>query len=338
PVAPADEQDGVLVLVQRTRSPRCLMRHRVLGNGGFTELSLHGEWRIDAATYVGAVRRYATEIGNLDCAALRDRMTEDHVLARTGLSLRAQQHLTVIDYLRLRDLDPELPFIPVLQGQSITDYHRCADMYEERGVDLAAVPLVGVGSVCRLQHTLEVEQIVRSLAACGYMLHAFGAKVLGLGRYADSISSSDSAAWSYRGRFVPGCNTTHRSESNCLRFALAWRANLLNSPRTEMPDHDAPGKISGWPSSCHSEFPPRIAKDIQFHYGWSTPRPKSPADVHRTARRLSSRSRATNVPGTSGRRPAKRSEFLSLNGSRGSPVRVPDRTVIAWRRDVSREP
>jgi site-specific recombinase XerD len=120
-----------------------------LDSGGFTELSLHGRWRTDAATYVKAVRRYATEIGNLDWAAPRDRMTEDHVLARTGLSLRTHQHLTVVDYLRLRDLDPELPFIPVLQGQSVTDYHRCADMYEQRGIDLAALPLVGVGSVCR---------------------------------------------------------------------------------------------------------------------------------------------------------------------------------------------
>jgi hypothetical protein len=216
-----------------------------LDSGGFTELSLHGRWRTDAATYVKAVRRYAAEIGNLDWAAPRDRMTEDHVLARTGLSLRTHQHLTVVDYLRLRDLDPELPFIPVLQGQSITDYHRCADMYEERGVDLAALPLVGVGSVCRRQHTVEVERIVRSLAARGYKLHAFGAKVLGLGRYADAIASSDSASWSLRGRHVPGCTSTHRSESNCLRFALDWHTRLL---ATLDPAQDRPAVAQAVPS------------------------------------------------------------------------------------------
>ncbi|RSM60390.1 hypothetical protein DMH04_54150 [Kibdelosporangium aridum] len=112
-------------------------------------------------------------------------------------------------------------------------------MYEQRGVDLAALPLVGVGSVCRRQHTVEVEQIVRSLAACGYRLHAFGAKVLGLARYADAIASSDSASWSLRGRHVPGCTPTHRSESNCLRFALDWHARLLATinPPTE-PEHE----------------------------------------------------------------------------------------------------
>jgi hypothetical protein len=231
-----------LVSHRRLAGRRTLPRARsrwALDSGGFTELSLHGRWRTDVATYVKAVRRYATEIGNLDWAAPRDRMTEDHVLARTGLSLRTHQHLTVVDYLRLRELDPELPFIPVLQGQSITDYHRCADLYEQRGVDLAALPLVGVGSVCRRQHTVEVERIVRSLAARGYRLHAFGAKVLGLARYADAIVSSDSMSWSLRGRHVPGCTATHRSESNCLRFALEWHTRLLTTltPSTDDPRH-----------------------------------------------------------------------------------------------------
>lgn len=76
---------------------------------------------------------------------------------------------------------------------------------------------------------------MRSLSARGYRLHAFGAKVLGLGRYADAISSSDSEAWSFRGRYVPGCTPSHRSESNCLRFALAWHTRLLTSLRAEEP-------------------------------------------------------------------------------------------------------
>jgi len=204
-------------------------------SGGFTELSMHGRWRIDERGYIAALRRYATEISNLAWAAPMDHMTEAHVLARTGATVRVHQHRTVANFLRLRDLAPELPIIPVLQGQSIADYNRCADFYERHGVDLAALPLVGVGSVCRRQHTAEVEQIMRSLSARGYRLHAFGAKVLGLGRYADTISSSDSAAWSFRGRYVPGCTPSHRSESNCLRFALAWHTRLLTSLRAEEP-------------------------------------------------------------------------------------------------------
>jgi hypothetical protein len=198
-----------------------------LDSGGFTELSLHGRWRVDARSYAAAVRWYAAEIGQLQFAASMDWPTECHVLARTGVSLRTHQRRTVANYLDLRDLDPDLPFIPVLQGQSIADYHRCADYYEKRGVDLAALPLVGVGSVCRRQHTLEVEQIMRSLATRGLRLHGFGVKVTGLSRYADALVSTDSMAWSMRGRYIAGCSASHRTESNCLRFALQWHRQVL---------------------------------------------------------------------------------------------------------------
>ncbi|SDM99522.1 hypothetical protein SAMN04488074_13125 [Lentzea albidocapillata subsp. violacea] len=206
-----------------------------LDSGGFTELSLHGRWRFDERTYVAAVRRYAAEIGQLTFAAPMDRMTEPHVLARTGASLRMHQRMTVANYLRLKELAPELPFIPVLQGDSVADYHRCADWYERHGVDLGALSLIGVGSICRRQHTAEVERIVRSLATRGYRLHAFGAKVLGLRRYGDKIASSDSMSWSMRGRYVPGCTPSHRSESNCLTFALGWhrRVQTMLGPHDE---------------------------------------------------------------------------------------------------------
>jgi hypothetical protein len=216
-----------------------------LDSGGFTELSMYGRWRTTEHTYVAALRRYATEIGQLAWCAPMDHMTEDAVLARTGGTVRGHQQRTVANYLRLREIAAELPIIPVLQGQSISDYQRCADSYERHGIDLAALPLVGVGSVCRRQHTAEVEQILRALAARGYRLHAFGAKVLGLGRFADAIASSDSAAWSFRGRYVPGCTPSHRSESNCQRFALAWHARLQTSLRAEKPHGSDSGCATG---------------------------------------------------------------------------------------------
>lgn len=211
-------------------------------SGGFTELSMYGRWRTDERTYTAAIRRYAEEIGHLDWAAPMDHMTEAHILARTGASVRTHQHRTVANYLRLRELAPELPIIPVLQGQTVADYHRCADLYERHGVALAALPLVGVGSVCRRQHTGEVEQIMRSLATRGLRLHGFGVKITGLARYADVLCSSDSAAWSLHGRHLPGCSPTHRSESNCLHFALSWHTKILRSLQTNLPHR--PGAAS----------------------------------------------------------------------------------------------
>ena len=227
-------QLGVLLLVSHRRlaDRRTLPRAAApwaLDSGGFTELSMHGRWRTGPRAYVAAVRRYSAEIGQLDWAAPQDWMCEDGVRRRTGLALRTHQRRTVANYLELRDLDPLLPFIPVLQGHSVSDYHRCADLYERAGIDLAELPLVGVGSVCRRQHTREVEQIMRALAGRGFTLHGFGVKITGLARYADTISSCDSAAWSLRGRRVPGCTPIHRTESNCLRFALAWHEHLVRS-------------------------------------------------------------------------------------------------------------
>lgn len=237
-----------------------------LDSGGFTELSLHGRWRVDATTYAAAVRRYATEIGHLDWAAPQDWMTEPHVLARTGLSLHAHQHRTVANYLRLQDLAPDLPIIPVLQGQSVDDYHRCADLYERHGIDLATLPLVGVGSVCRRQHTADVERIMRSLAARALRLHGFGVKLTGLARYADTITSSDSASWSLAGRYITGCTPGHRSESNCVRFALAWHSRVLRSltSDTTRPPHPDPSRGS-------HEHP--------------TTRPRTPTPTHHTRTR-----------------------------------------------------
>lgn len=263
-----------------------------LDSGGFTELSLHGRWRTDPTAYVAAVRRYAEEIGNLDWAAPQDWMTEDTVRARTGLSVRAHQRRTVTNYLRLRELAPDLPIIPVLQGQSITDYHRCADLYEHHGIDLADLPLVGVGSVCRRQHTLEVERVVRSLAGRGYRLHTFGAKILGLARYADAIVSSDSAAWSLHGRHTPGCSPSHRSESNCLRFALAWHtrllANLATPPAAVNPHRQQP--VRGRRAAAPRPRPP------QPKHRNPRDNPRDPTTRTRHARPRTTRSPARTAP------------------------------------------
>jgi hypothetical protein len=51
----------------------------------------------------------------------------------------------------------------------------------------------------RRQSTHEITALVAALASYGLRLHGFGAKVLGLARFADTIASSDS-----RGRSRPG--------------------------------------------------------------------------------------------------------------------------------------
>jgi hypothetical protein len=220
-----------------------------MDGGGFTELQLFGEWTVSPAEYAARVRRYRDDVGRLLWAAPMDWMCEPIVItggragrmrfAGTGLSVIEHQRRTVGNLLRLRDLAPDLPFIPVLQGYTADEYQRCADMYAAAGIDLPAEPLVGVGSVCRRQGTAEAHQIMAALHARGITrLHGFGVKTLGLARYGHLLTSADSLAWSEDARRLrhpmPGCpghrpdcparcRAHHKNCANCLRYALHWR-------------------------------------------------------------------------------------------------------------------
>jgi hypothetical protein len=200
-----------------------------LDSGGFTELSMFGTWHISLPVYVAAVRRYATEVGLLDFAAPQDWMCEPWIVAKTGLSVVEHQARTVGNYLDLMAAASDLPFMPVLQGWTLEDYWRCVARYQAVGVDLASLPRVGVGSVCRRNQDSETERIVFELAAGGVKLHGFGVKTSGLGIFGQALTSADSLAWSAQARKrppMPGC--THRACANCSRFALAWRERLLS--------------------------------------------------------------------------------------------------------------
>lgn len=191
---------------------------------------MFGKWTVSVEEYIDVVGTYWELIGNMDFAAPQDWMCEDVMLEKTGLSVETHQELTVSNYVELKERAPELPFIPVLQGDTIFSYLRCADMYRDAGVDLAAVPTVGVGSVCRRQGTAEIGALMREFASRGYRLHGFGVKTLGLKRYASHLQSADSLAWSFRARRsepLPGCS--HKSCANCQLFALKWREKVLGS-------------------------------------------------------------------------------------------------------------
>ena len=203
-----------------------------LDSGGFSELSLHGGWSITPKEYVAEVRRYREEIGRLLWMPTMDWMCEPHMTERTGLCVESHQRRTTESYLTLREMAPDLPWVPVLQGWEADDYLRHRQQYADVGVDLEALPLVGLGSVCRRQHTLEAERIVRSLK--GLKLHGFGVKLTGLERFSDALTSADSLAWSIHARnrkpMLPGC--THRSCSSCRLWALKWRESVVARVRT----------------------------------------------------------------------------------------------------------
>ncbi len=216
----------------RKTYPRALGQW-ALDSGGFSELTMFGGWETSPEQYVANVRLYRDEIGGLQWAAPQDWMCEPQIIARTFLSVRQHQERTVENFLHLRSIAPDLPFVPVLQGWTVSDYEWCANLYGQAGVNLWKEPLIGLGSVCRRQATGEIEVIAERLTGYGLRLHGFGVKSAGLSRYGGFLESSDSMAWSFTARHsAPLVGCTHKACSNCLRYALKWRAHVMRGLET----------------------------------------------------------------------------------------------------------
>lgn len=202
-----------------------------LDSGGFSEISLFGQWTISTSDYAREIRRYREEIGRLDWAATMDYMCEPPMLAKTGKSIEEHQRLTIENTLRLWNDEGER-VVPVLQGWQITDYWRHADMYAAAGIDLKTCPTVGVGSVCRRQATGQIETLMQSLAGDGLRLHGFGFKIEGIRRAGKYLASADSMAWSFGARRKPPleeCVGEHTNCANCMRYALRWRTKVIHA-------------------------------------------------------------------------------------------------------------
>jgi len=196
-----------------------------LDSGGFTELTMHGKWTVTPQEYITQVRRYHDEIGMMDWAAPQDWMCEPHMLERTGLTVEKHQENTISNYLDLKTLAPELPFIPVLQGWTRDDYLRHVQMYMEHDIDLEAENLIGLGSVCRRQASDEVATIATSLHPL--RLHGFGAKKAAIVQYGSVLASADSMAWTVGGRKRPDPSCPKRTCGDCLHYALKWRNETI---------------------------------------------------------------------------------------------------------------
>lgn len=203
-----------------------------LDSGGFTELSMYGEWRTTPKEYVESVRRYRDEIGNMDWAAPQDAMCEpwilDNAKAWLGGTVHAHQEWTVNNYLTLRNMAPDLPFIPVLQGWELDDYHKHVEMYDRAGINLTKENTVGLGSVCRRQATKDICGLVSSMWGLGLQLHGFGVKTNGVAQYGQMLKSADSLAWSFGGRRIRPCpEGPNVSCANCKHHAMKWRDNVI---------------------------------------------------------------------------------------------------------------
>jgi len=201
-------------------------------SGGFSELSLFGKWTITPLEYINDLERLKGLGLQINWAAQQDMMVEPIMLEKTGLTIKEHQKRTVQNLIELRSFNSSIHFIPVLQGQTLEDYFAHFEMFEVAGFDLRKEVTVGVGSVCRRQHSDEIAHIMKCLHAKGLKLHGFGVKIDGLRKYSQFLLSSDSLAWSYGARFDPPCfecaSRNVKNCANCLDYALEWRKKVVN--------------------------------------------------------------------------------------------------------------
>lgn len=220
-----------------------------LDSGAYTEIAKHGKWRATPKEYVARVREIQEAVGMMEFAAAQDWVAAPPILAKTGLTVTQHQFNTTFNYLDLRDIAPDIPWLPTLQGWSGDDYLSHIEIYEGLGVDLKALPLVGIGSVASRQEDPVVGRVVRHIGASGIKLHGFGVKKQGLKMYGDALASADSQAWSFDARFSFRVNPLTKTQrggpaldecleeylrgehppscSSCMRFALHWREDIL---------------------------------------------------------------------------------------------------------------
>lgn len=199
-----------------------------LDSGGFTELSKHGRWTSTPEEYAAAVRRYRDEVGMLMWAAPQDWMCEPAMIRKTGLSVAEHQRRTVANFLHLRRIAPDLPIIPVIQGWSVASYLDCVRLYVAAGVDLAAEPVVGIGSVCRRTNPVSVSVIAAQLHGLGLRnLHGFGVSLQALPLAAEYLQSTDSMAWSAAERYAGDrCPEGRTDCRNCRHAAIEYGTDV----------------------------------------------------------------------------------------------------------------
>jgi hypothetical protein len=211
----------------------------VLDSGAYTALMTNNPehpWHYWPDEYGSLVVRVIEQNGyEPEWVAIQDAPCEPNLLAKTGRTVQGNQEETLESYLYLTEQFPFVPWLPTLQGWTVADYHRHADMYEAAGVDLSRCRTIGVGSVCRRDQLGPVEVLASLAARFPGKLHGFGVSMPAMRVVGHLLASADSMAWSDTARKeeirLEGCE--HEGVcNNCLSYALVWREEMLDAIRT----------------------------------------------------------------------------------------------------------
>lgn len=174
----------------------------IMDSGAFTEIATHGRYRHSVEEYAAEINRWADD-PTLVAVVAQDYMCEAFILAKTGMTVKDHQRLTIERYDALvAAVDPRIYVMPVLQGYTVADYVRHIGMYGGR---LKPGAYVGVGSVCKRNTDIsQIEDILTAIKRVrpDLLLHGFGLKTTALSSpvVQENLASADSMAWSFAAR------------------------------------------------------------------------------------------------------------------------------------------
>lgn len=179
--------------------PTANVNLRFVDSGGYSFFHKDGVFDERIDKYLKFVKRH-----NADHFANRDYPCEPDLVERRGSTILQNQLMTLHNQVELEtyitDEYPELfnRFVAVLQGWTLDDYLFMADYLNDHGL---LTDLVGIGSVCRRNATVDIKEIILGIKSQFPIidLHGFGIKfdVLRDIEIWDSLYSADSMAFQY---------------------------------------------------------------------------------------------------------------------------------------------
>lgn len=196
------ERSFISVNRLRSRKSNFDVADWIMDSGAFTEIATHGNYRVGVDEYVAQIERWRS-VGRMWAAVTQDWMCEPWIVAKTGLTVREHQRLTVERYDAIAERTTAY-VLPVLQGYVIADYLAHIEDYGDR---LTPGKWIGVGSICkRNANVAEIEDILLAIKSIrpDLRLHGFGLKTTALRSAAvnDMLHTADSMAWSYAARMA----------------------------------------------------------------------------------------------------------------------------------------
>lgn len=203
-----------------------------MDSGAFSEISINGKYTYSVDEYLGFVQLHQPSLFfNMDY------MCEPFVLAKTGLTVKQHQQMTVDNQIKIMDrldkYDIKGQFAGCIQGWKVEDYLTMIDQLKAHGL---ITHRMGVGSICRRNSENDIIKVLEAVKheLPSVDLHAFGAKnkILSFPPVHDYVYSSDSMGWSYDGRRVDKkpCAQCYRhclNCANCHTYMMMWYNRLM---------------------------------------------------------------------------------------------------------------